>query len=192
MIAFVKGKIEEKIPGAVVIDVAGVGYEVAVSTVDYDSLNITQEVKIYTHRHIREQADELYGFSSLAAKRLFELLITVQGVGPKAGLAIMSLGDPESVRNAIANADSKFIGTATGVGKKTAEKVVIDLSDRVGAPKLYAQSETASTPAQTGVDDALDALIALGFTLQDAIAALKNVPSDLSAEDRIKQALKNK
>jgi len=190
MIAFVKGKIAEKITGAVVVDVAGVGYEVAVSIVDYDSLSIDQEVKIYTYHHIREQSDELYGFASLAAKRLFELLITVQGVGPKAGLSIMSLGDPESVRNAIANSDSKFISAAVGVGRKTAEKVVIDLSDRVGSPRIYAKG--AVIESQTGSDDALDALIALGYSLQDASNALKNISIELPVEERIKQALKNR
>jgi Holliday junction DNA helicase RuvA len=190
MIAFVKGKVEEKIVGAVVIDVSGVGYEVSVSSVDYDSLTVDQDVKIYTYHHVREQSEELYGFSSLAAKRLFEMLITVQGVGPKAGLAIMSLGDPETVRNGIANADSKFIGTANGVGKKTAEKVVIDLSDRVGAPKIYAKQEDAVS--QTGADDALDALIALGYSLQDASDALKDIPLDISVEDRVKQALRSR
>jgi Holliday junction DNA helicase RuvA len=189
MIAFVKGKVEEKVAGAVVVDVSGVGYEIAISNVDYDSLSVDQEVKFYTYHHVREQSEELYGFSSLAAKRLFELLITVQGVGPKAGLAIMSLGDPEAVRNAVANADSKYIGTAPGVGKKTAEKVVIDLSDRVGAPKIYAQP--SAVDIQGGADDALDALIALGYSLQDASNALKDVPVELPVEDRVKRALKN-
>lgn len=191
MIACVKGKIEEKVAGAVVVDVAGVGYEVAVSNIDYDSLDVGQEVKIYTYHHVREQSEELYGFSSLVAKRLFEMLITVQGVGPKAGLAIMSLGDPETVRNAIANADSKFIGGASGVGKKTAEKVVIDLSDRVGAPKIYAKSPVSSN-IQAGVDDALDALIALGYSLRDAKDVLEDIPVNLPVEERVKQALKNR
>ena len=79
---------------------------------------LDQEVKFYTYHHVREQSEELFGFSSLAAKKLFEMLITVQGVGPKAALAILSLGDAEQVRNAIANADSGFVQKATGVGKK--------------------------------------------------------------------------
>jgi Holliday junction DNA helicase RuvA len=95
------------------------------------------------------------------------------------------------VRNAIANADSKYIGGATGVGKKTAEKVVIDLSDRVGAPKIYDQQQ-AQVVSQTGQDDALDALIALGYTLQDACDALREVAVDLPTEERIRQALRQK
>lgn len=193
MIAFLRGKVCEKFAEHIVLDVAGVGYEIAVTNVDYDSLIIDTEVKIFTYHHIREQSEELFGFSSLTAKKLFELLITVQGVGPKAGLAIMSLGDPETVRNAIANADPVFIAKASGVGKKTAEKVIIDLSDRVGTPgKIYAPEKFSKTDSVSSAhkDDAVEALISLGYTLADAVEALADVPADLPTEQRLKQALK--
>ena len=146
MIAHVFGKVAEKFNGSLVIDVHGVGYEVSVATNDFDAVILDQEVKFYTYHHVREQSEELFGFSSLAAKKLFEMLITVQGVGPKAALAILSLGDAEQVRNAIANADSSFVQKATGVGKKTAERVVVDLSDKVGLPTHCGRTET---PLQT-------------------------------------------
>ena len=132
MIAHVSGIIAEKFNSSVIVDVHGVGYEVSVASGDYDKALLNEPMKLYTHHHIREQAQELFGFTTLAAKKLFEMLITVQGVGPKAALAILSLGDSETVRNAIANGDAVFITKASGVGKRIAERVVVDLTDKVG------------------------------------------------------------
>ena len=123
MIAHIKGILTEKFDNSVIIDVNGVGYEVALSAIDYDQLSLDDEVKLYTYHLVREQSEELFGFTSLAAKKLFELLISVQGVGPKAGMAILSLAPAEEVRNAIANADSAYISKASGVGKKSAERI---------------------------------------------------------------------
>ena len=190
MIAHVFGKVAEKFNGSLVIDVHGVGYEVSVATNDFDAVILDQEVKFYTYHHVREQSEELFGFSSLAAKKLFEMLITVQGVGPKAALAVLSLGDAEQVRNAIANADSGFVQKATGVGKKTAERVVVDLSDKVGLPTHYGRTEA---PLQTEIntsDEALEALMALGYTLADATKALENVDVNLPTAQRVTEALK--
>ena len=190
MIAHVFGKVAEKFNGSLVVDVHGVGYEVSVATNDFDAVILGQEVKFYTYHHVREQSEELFGFSSLAAKKLFEMLITVQGVGPKAALAILSLGDAEQVRNAIANADSGFVQKATGVGKKTAERVVVDLSDKVGLPTHYGRTEA---PLQTEIntsDEALEALMALGYTLADATKALENVDVNLPTSQRVTEALK--
>ena len=190
MIAHVFGKVAEKFNGSLVIDVHGVGYEVSVAAGDFEAVVLDQDVKFYTYHHVREQAEELFGFSSLAAKKLFEMLITVQGVGPKASLAILSLGDAERVRNAIANADSAFVQKAAGVGKKTAERVVVDLSDKVGLPTHYGR---ADTPVQTELntsDEALEALMALGYTLADATKALENVDTNLPTAQRVTEALK--
>src|ERR1035437_5641714 len=127
MIAHVSGVIVEKFGSSVIVDVHGVGYEVQLAAGDFDNTVVESSAKFHTYHHIREQSQELFGFSSLIAKKLFELLITVQGVGPKAALAILSLGDVEMVRNSIANGDAVFIAKASGVGKKTAERVVVDL-----------------------------------------------------------------
>jgi len=190
MIAHVFGKVAEKFNGSLVIDVHGVGYEVSVATNDFDAVILDQEVKFYTYHHVREQSEELFGFSSLAAKKLFEMLITVQGVGPKAALAILSLGDAEQVRNAIANADSSFVQKATGVGKKTAERVVVDLSDKVGLPTHYGRTETPLQTELNTSDEALEALMALGYTLADATKALENVDVNLPTSQRVTEALK--
>ena len=190
MIAHVFGKVAEKFNGSLVVDVHGVGYEVSVATNDFDAVILDQEVKFYTYHHVREQSEELFGFSSLAAKKLFEMLITVQGVGPKAALAILSLGDTEQVRNAIANADSSFVQKATGVGKKTAERVVVDLSDKVGLPTHYGRTEASLQTELNTSDEALEALMALGYTLADATKALENVDVNLPTSQRVTEALK--
>jgi holliday junction DNA helicase ruvA len=191
VIAHLSGTIAEKFgAGSIVIDVHGVGYEVSVSAGDFEAVALDQDAKFYTYHHVREQAEELFGFSSLAAKKLFEMLITVQGVGPKAALAILSLGDAEHVRNAIANADSAFVQKAAGVGKKTAERVVVDLRDKVGLPTHYGR---AAAPVQTELntsDEALEALMALGYTLADATKALENIDVNLPTAQRVTEALK--
>lgn len=188
MIAHVSGVVAEKFGNSVIVDVHDVGYEVQVATGDFDRAILHEPVKFYTYHHIREQAQDLYGFSSLAAKKLFELLITVQGVGPKAALAILSLGESEQVRNAIVNGDSAFVAKASGVGKKIAERVVVDLSDKVGlAIATSSPSGAATAPVN---DEALEALMALGYTLNDAVTALENVPKDAPTAERVRLALR--
>lgn len=188
MIAHVFGKIVEKFGSSVIVDVSGVGYEVQVSAVDFEKVELQTEVKLYTYHHIREQSEELFGFFSLASKKLFELLITVQGVGPKAALAILSLEDGEIVRNALAKGDVSFIARASGVGRKTAGRVVVDLSDKVGrATDLEAGPKLINKK-----DEALEALMALGFNLNDANLALDDVSIDLPVSERVKLALRNK
>lgn len=191
MIAHVKGSITEKMMTSVIVDVHGLGYEVNVAAGDYDRVALHEEVTFYTYHHIREQSQELFGFSSLAAKKLFELLITVQGVGPKAAMAILSISDSEAVRNAIANNDSAFVAKASGVGKRIAERVIVDLSDKVGLPLRYDNSTlTGISQSVNHSDEALEALMALGYTLADATKALEGVPTDLSTADRVTAALK--
>ena len=188
MIAHVSGVVAEKFANSVIVDVHDIGYEVQVPTGDFDRALLGEPVKFYTYHHIREQSQELFGFSSLTAKKLFELLITVQGVGPKAALAILSLGESEIVRNAIASSDSGFITKASGVGKKTAERVIVDLADKVGlAVNIAHASGSVSTPAG---DEALEALMALGYNLNDAMAALEDVPANLPTAQRVTLALK--
>ena len=192
MIAHIKGIIEEKFgTNGVIVDVGGVGYEMMIPVPDFESATLGEERKFYTYHQVRENAEELYGFSSLVAKKLFEMLISVQGIGPKAGVAILSLAEAEEVRNAIANADTSFISKASGVGKKSAERVVVDLRDKVGTPSKY-----GATDVKYGVkkldesDEALDALIALGFQLKEATAALAEVDASLPVEERVRLALK--
>lgn len=191
MIAHIKGKIVEKFESSVIVDVHDVGYEVALSALDFENANLNEDRKYYTYHKITETSEELYGFSTLAAKKIFELLISVNGIGPKAAMAILSLAAPEEVRNAIANADTAFVSKATGVGKKSAERVIVDLRDKVGVPSHYGATEIVGTGTPEEHDEALDALMALGFPLKEATEALSKVDSKLPTEKRIKEALKN-
>lgn len=190
MIAHVYGILAEKFaPSSVIVDVNGVGYEVQLAAGDFENVLLDSNVKFYTYHHIREQSQELFGFSSLVAKKLFEMLISVQGVGPKAALAILSLGDSEDVRNAIASSDSVFIAKASGVGKKTAERVVVDLSDKVGyAIRTNVNNIGLSNALKT--DEALEALMALGYNLNDATKSLEGISTELSTAERVTQALR--
>jgi Holliday junction DNA helicase RuvA len=192
MIALIRGEIVEKFINSVVVDVHGVGYEVQVAVSDYERATVSEEVKFYTYHHVREQSEELFGFSSLAAKRIFEMLITVQGIGPKAALAILSLGEAESVRAAIASGDIGYIAGANGVGKKTAERVTVDLRDKVGAPTYVPGHDFAGNLTNFAGDEALDALMALGFNIADATVALAGVPTDKPTAERVKLALRQK
>lgn len=192
MIAHIYGTIAEKFNTSVIVDVHGVGYEVALTALDFDEVKLDDEKKFYTYHKISENAEELYGFSTLAAKKIFELLISVNGVGPKAAMAILSLAGPEEVRNAIANADTTFIAKASGVGKKSAERVVVDLRDKVGLPSKYGATDIVGAIKVDESDEALDALMALGFPLKEATDALSKVDKALPTEERIKQALKNR
>lgn len=188
MIAHISGKIVEKFAGSVIVDVAGVGYEVIVPTNEFERAVLGDDIKFYTYHNITDRSQELFGFSSLAAKKLFELLITIQGIGPRAGIAIMSLGETEDVRNSIACEDAKFIQKASGVGKKSAERVILDLKDKVGM--AISKHNSVGTNISLASDEALEALIALGFNLNDATKALEQIPRDLPTEERITLALK--
>ena len=190
MIAHLNGQITEKFNNSIIIDVHSVGYELTITAPDFETTNLGDTTKFYTYHQVRENAEELYGFKSLAAKKLFELLISVQGIGPKAAIAILSLAAPEEVRNAIANADANFVSKASGVGKKSAERVIVDLRDKVGIPSHYGTTEATFLKPPDEPDEALDALIALGFPLREATAALEKIDPNLSVEERIKLALK--
>lgn len=191
MIAHIEGEVSEKFLNSIIVDVHGIGYEIGLSQIDAEATNVGERKKFYTYHAIRENAEDLYGFSSLMAKKIFELLISVNGVGPKAAMAILSLATPEEVRNAIANADTVFVSKASGVGKKSAERVIVDLKDKVGLPTKYGATEVkiAIVPED---DEALDALMALGFPLKEATEALAKVDVNLSVEERIRLALKQR
>lgn len=185
------GKVAEKISDKVVIDVQGVGYGILVTTEDYGILSTGNIAKVYVYEHIRENAYDLFGFVNLDTKQLFEQLLDVNGVGPKMALSILSVGSAGEVRRAIAGGDVKLIQCASGVGKRVAERVVVDLKDKVGLIGVELSS-TGLLQSDTLLkqDEAVEALVALGYTSADAAAALASVPSDLPTEERIKKALK--
>lgn len=189
MIAHVAGEVVEKTENAIIIDVGGLGYEVQVASGDFESAVLGEQVKLYTHDHLRENAHDLFGFSSLVAKRLFQMLTSVSGVGPKMALAILSLGEVESIRSAIALGDSAFIQRASGVGKRIAERVTVDLRDKVGLPGAQPVVGVLQHSSMRQ-DDAQDALLALGYGLPQINEALANIDATLDVQTRIKEALK--
>lgn len=190
MIATLEGKVTNKHINTVVLEIGGVGYGIYVNFEDFGAINEGETAKLYIHESIRETAHDLFGFRNRASKLLFEQLLTVKGVGPRMALAILSVAALGQVRQAIATGDIKFISQAAGVGKRVAERVVVDLKDKVG----LAASEDATgflTTTADASDEALQGLVALGYSVQDAAEALKSVDKKLPSADRIKQALKN-
>jgi Holliday junction DNA helicase RuvA len=191
MIATLNGVVSEKLADVVVLDVHGVGYGVYVTAEDHGRLVSGEPAKVYVYEHVREQAHDLFGFLNRDTQGLFEQLLGVNGVGPKMALNMLSIGSATEVRQAIAAGNVKFIQQASGVGKRVAERVVVDLKDKVGLASVdlestgVLQSETAASN-----DEAVEALVSLGYTLADAATALQKIDPALPAEDRIKQALK--
>ncbi len=188
MIAVLDGKVSEKLGELVVISCGGVGYGTFVTFEDFGALNVGEEAKLYIYEHIRENTHDLFGFKKLETKQLFEQLLSVNGVGPKMALSILSLAASAHVRAAIAGGDIKFITGAPGVGKRVAERVVVDLKDKVGLAASEDATEFLTVSANPN-DEALQGLVALGYSVQDAAEALNIVETELSPEDRIKAAL---
>lgn len=190
MIATLRGIIDETLTGGVVIECGGVGYGVQLTSADQAALPVGQEAKLYIYEHIKEDAHSLIGFRSLDSKQLFEQLLSVKNVGPKVALAVLDIGSSDAVRAAIAGGDVKQLQSAKGVGKRAAEQMVVELRDKVGAPVGDAAEGLVNRSGVNQSDEALQALVALGYTDADAQAALQRIDPSLSVEDRIKQALK--
>ncbi|HEY1063770.1 MAG TPA: Holliday junction branch migration protein RuvA [Candidatus Saccharimonadales bacterium] len=190
MIATLSGTISEKFEDTVVLDVAGVGYGLLVTVEDYGRLATGEPAKVYVHEHIREDSHDLYGFISRDTQLLFEQLLSVKNVGPKVALAVLGIGPAATVRGAIAAGDVKLLQTAKGVGKRAAEQMVVELRDKVG---LVAGAEAEGIVTRGGVntaDEAVQGLMALGYSDADAQRALQDIDPALSVEERIKLALK--
>jgi Holliday junction DNA helicase RuvA len=190
MIATLEGLLTEKTNDFVVLECAGVGYGVFVSFEDFGALETGNPAKLYIYEHIRESSHDLFGFKTIEAKALFEQLLSVNGVGPKMALAILSIANLSHVRKAIASGDTKFITQAGGVGKRVAERVVVDLKDKVGIDASDDATSFLSLRTANPNDEALQGLVALGYSVQDAAEALKDIDSKLDAAERIKLALK--
>jgi Holliday junction DNA helicase RuvA len=191
MIATLTGRVAERLGEVVVLEVQSVGYGVLVTIEDFGRLERGTAVKLYIHEHIREQSHDLYGFMDLDTKKLFELLLGVNGVGPKMALSVLSAGTGSEVRSAIATGDTKFIQRANGVGKRVAERIVVELKDKVGLEGVELSTTGLLQGHQVLMrDEAVEALVALGYTPQDAAVALQQIDPSLPSEERIKQALR--
>lgn len=197
MFHYISGIAAELLPGMAVIDCGGVGFQVNTSSYTLSQLKAGEKAKLYTYVYIREDTFEIYGFSGKSEKHCFEMLLGVSGVGPKAALAILSVNTPEGLVMSIVTGNEKAITAAPGVGKKIAQRVILELKD-----KMAKETESASFSVDPGfaaapvsdrskLSDASAALAVLGYSASEINMALKHVPvDDLSLEDIIKAALK--
>jgi holliday junction DNA helicase RuvA len=189
VIASLRGAVLERRPGQVVLDVGGVGYVLQVtSSASRMAVADGDEITLVTHLHVREDAMVLFGFASAEERDLFELLLGVSGVGPKAALAIVSGYAPDQVRRAISTADHALFTSISGIGRKTAERVVIDLKDKIGALPPAEVVAGGAAPA-AGHTAAREALVGLGMSVAEAESALRGIDEELPVEDRIRLAL---
>ncbi len=189
MIVTLSGVVSEKLADSLVLETGGVGYGLLVTSEDFAQLAIGQPTKLYVYEHIREDAHDLFGFTRLATKQLFEQLLSVKNVGPKVALAVLGIGAADRVRAAIAAGDVKLLQTAKGVGKRAAEQMVVELRDKVGLVAGQDAEDLVTRGSANSADEALQALLALGYSETDAALALQHVDSDLPTEMRIKKAL---
>jgi len=198
MINFLHGKLIEALPTQVTVEVHGVGYEVLIPLSSFDKLPAPgNEVKLLTHLAIREDAHILYGFMTAAERELFRLLInTVSGIGPKIALNILSGMNVTALRGAVAGGDVKSLSQISGVGKKTAERIVVELKDKIGAAGAWEamSAQRGLSEADQKINDAVLALMALGFKQPDAHESIRAAQSALgpqaTVEDLVRASLK--
>ncbi|HUJ93115.1 MAG TPA: Holliday junction branch migration protein RuvA [Gaiellaceae bacterium] len=186
MISRLRGKPVASTPEGLVLDVGGVGYLVAATPSAVRKASGADEVVVETYLYVREDALQLYGFADRAERELFVLLLTVNGVGPKVALAVVSGSSADDLRRAIVREDTARFQAIPGIGKKIAERIVLELKEKVGAgaPEMVAASSSDSHVV------ARDALVELGYTVADAERALADTDPELSAEERVRLALK--
>ncbi len=192
MITHLKGKLAEKNPTHVVIDCNGIGYFVNISLHTYSKLSDNETIKLYTHLQVKEDAHTLYGFSSLAEREIFRLLISVSGIGTNTARTMLSSLSPKQVREGIATEDVALIQSIKGIGLKTAQRVIIDLKDKI--LKIYDIDEVSVKESNTNKEEALSALEVLGFNKKQAEKTLDKIfaaQPESSVEQLIKLALKN-
>ena len=187
MISFLRGKILNKGQGYIVLEVGDVGYKIFINSTVFAEFDINQVVEFYIHQHVREDALILFGMNSLEELEMFELLLTISGIGPKSALGVLAISSVEELKKYIAQGDPSLLTKVSGIGKKTAERVVIELRDKV--------RKTAHSTQYTGgvgiSGEEIDALIALGYSMNQAREALKLVDDSIKdSGERIREALK--
>src|SRR5215469_655889 len=194
MITFLNGKLAEALPTQVVVDVNGVGYEALIPLSSFDKLPPAgQPVMLLTQLVVREDAHTLYGFMSTPERELFRLLVnSVSGIGPKTALNILSGMNVVAFRGAVANGDVKSLSQISGVGKKTAERIVVELRDKVGAAGAWeaASAQRALSPDDQKMNDAMLALMALGFKQNEAQDAVRAAQAMLGASATVEQLVR--
>ncbi len=185
MIGSVSGEVSALRPTYVIISPGGVGYKVAATRSTLATLTLGEKTMLWTHLVVREDVLDLYGFVTEEEMRFFEMLLSVSGIGPKSALAVLDIASIETLRSAIAGGNAAYLTNVSGIGRKTAEKIVIELRDKVG---IAAEATNASL---RGDEDALEAMRALGYSAAEARDALRKVPTSIqSGTERLREALK--
>lgn len=188
MLAFIHGTIKAKGQGFVVVETGGLGYQVFVNAALYAELSLHEAADMYLHHHVREDADELYGFHNFAALEFFKLLIAISGVGPKSAQGVLAMANIDELKASIAAGDPSLLTKVSGIGKKTAERIVLELRSKVDA--LAPAASGVAGPA-TAHSDEIDALVGLGYSLQQAREALNSVDASVTdSGERIRAALR--
>jgi len=184
MIASLTGKIESNTDKYVILDINGIGYKVYISGNTFKNLpKKGEKIKLYTHLYVRENIMELYGFLNPKELEIFELLISIPGIGPKGALNILTVVSIETLKRAIANEESAVLTKVSGIGRKIAEKIVLELKNKVG-DEFVGKSLNEDT-------ETIDALVSLGYKVQEAREAVKKLPKDIEGvENRVREALK--
>lgn len=186
MIAKLTGKIEYLKNNYAVVDVNSIGYKVFLSAYTFGKVAGMPEVSLFIHTYVREDTLALYGFLTSEELEMFELLISISGIGPKAGMGILSIATPRTIKTAILNKDSSILTKVSGIGKKTAERVILELQNKV------ADMTTGEKEEATIDSDAIEALLTMGYSVSEAREALKIVPLDVKdVGQRVKMALRN-
>ena len=197
MFYHLKGTVTDVLPGMAVVECGGVGYGVTASTYTLSQLRVGAETKLYISESVREDAFDLYGFRTLAEKRCFELMLTVSGVGPKAAVSILSVCSPDALYMAVLSGNEKMLTAAPGIGKKIAQRILLELKDKLGAEvSEFASSVTEASVAPAEGDrsklaDANAALSALGYSGAECAAALKGVDLTQPLESIVREALRS-
>lgn len=198
MISYIKGTLEDMSPGMVVVDNHGIGYQMMVPMRGESFPKIGQEIKIYTHMHVREDDVSLFGFLSKEEKEAFELLIGVNGIGPKVGLSVLSTLSVYELKMAVISEDVKTISKTPGLGPKGAKKLILELKDKLSFEELEEDgvgAEIFDTPADSSdsVMITIEGLVSLGYSKSEAAIAVNKVEDakDLTPEELLKKALKN-
>ncbi len=186
MIGKLRGKIESIKENHAIIDVHDIGYKVQMNSYSLAKIAGAQIVELFIYTHVREDALALYGFLSEEEQAMFELLISISGIGPKAASSILSIASPKTIKAAIVNEDTSILTKVSGIGKKTAGRVILELKNKVGTISESDQDET------TGDSNAIEALMGMGYSAYEAREALKSVPGDVQdIGKRVGMALRN-
>jgi Holliday junction DNA helicase RuvA len=191
MIVQLHGIVENKNLDSVVLLVNGVGYQVYMNTNDLNNIEQSGEAKLFIYENIREQSHDLFGFLDNDTKHFFEKLVTVNGVGPKMAVSIMNIGSAQEIKKAISQGNIKYLQAASGVGKRVAERIIVDLKDKIGFEGLSDSDNIVISELSANNDEAFEALVSLGYSSYDATQALSKLDPALSVEEKIKTVLRS-